>query len=81
MDDQHDLRARPGSQHEEPLPLPNGTPIYESLTSRFISFERLLTTLADTNHSGFVRMVAPEGKGVLLFRNGRVVDSLDRRRG
>jgi hypothetical protein len=79
MGEEHGLRERPVSKHEEALPLPSGTPLYESLTSRFIAFDRLLATLADTTYSGYVRLVAADGNGVLLFRDGRVVDSLHRR--
>jgi len=79
MVDQMDLRARPTDAGEEALPLPSGTPVYESLTSRFVDFARLRTTLAETGYSGYVRLVAPGAQGVLLLRNGKVVDSLHRR--
>jgi hypothetical protein len=78
MGEEHHLRARPESSHEEALPLPSGTPLYESLTSRFIAFDRLLSTLADTRYSGYVRLVAPDGNGVILLRDGSVIDSLHR---
>src|SRR5581483_5919367 len=81
MGDQLNLRARPETEQEEALPLPSGTPLYESLTSRFIAFDRLLTTLAETRYSGFVRLVAQDANGVILFRDGHVVDSLHRRQG
>jgi hypothetical protein len=79
MADQMDLRARPIDAGEEALPLPSGTPVYESLTSRFVDFDRLRSTLAETGYSGYVRLVAPGAQGVLLLRNGKVVDSLHRR--
>ena len=79
MADQMDLRARPIDAGEEALPLPSGTPVYESLTSRFVDFERLRSTLGETGYSGYVRLVAPGSQGVLLLRNGKIVDSLHRR--
>jgi hypothetical protein len=79
MADQMDLRARPLDAGEEALPLPSGTPIYESLTTRFVDFDRLQRTLAETGYSGYVRLVAPGAQGVVLLRNGKVVDALHRR--
>jgi hypothetical protein len=79
MADLMDLRARPIDAGKEALPLPSGTPVYESLTSRFVDFERLQATLAETGYSGYVRLVAPGAQGVVLLRNGKVVDSLHRR--
>lgn len=80
MADQIDLRARPRDPGEESLPLPSGSPVYESLTSRFVDFGRLRATLAETGYSGYVRLVAPQVHGVMLFRNGKIVDSLHRER-
>ncbi|MEP7104753.1 MAG: hypothetical protein ABI838_02770 [Chloroflexota bacterium] len=74
-----DLRARPLDAGEEALLLPSGTPVYESLTCRFVDFQRLQATLAETGYSGYVRLVAPGAQGVVLLRNGKVVDSLHRR--
>lgn len=79
MADQMDLRTRPIDAGEEALPLPSGSPVYESLTSRFIDFERLRTTLAETGYSGYVRLVAPGAQGVVLLRNGKIVDTIYRR--
>lgn len=74
-----DLRARPIDAGEEALPLPSGSPVYESLTSRFVDFERLRATLAESGYSGYVRLVAPGAQGVILLRNGKIIDSLHRR--
>lgn len=79
MADQMDLRARPIDPGEEALPLPSGSPVYESLTARFIDFERLRNTLAESGYSGYVRFLAPGSQGVVLLRNGKVVDTLHRR--
>ena len=78
MTDQLDLKARPDDSAEDALPLPLGTVIYESLTCKFISFERMLEALAESGYSGFVRLAAPRANGVLLFRNGKVLDSIHR---
>ena len=78
MPDQTDLRARPGDADEEALPLPSGTSLYESLTAKFIAFDRLLNTLGETRYSGYIRLLASGSNGVILFRDGSVVDSLHR---
>jgi hypothetical protein len=78
MADQTDLRARPRDADEEALPLPSGTSLYESLTAKFIAFDRLLNTLAETRYSGYIRLLASGSNGVILLRDGSVVDSLHR---
>lgn len=78
MTDQLDLKARPDNSAEDALPLPLGTVIYESLTCKFISFERMLESLGETRYSGFVRIAAPRANGVLLFREGTVLDCIHR---
>jgi hypothetical protein len=73
-----DFRTRPDDSGEEALPLPTGTPVYESLTTKFVAFERLLDTLADAGHSGYIKLVAPGTNGIVLLRDGRPVESLHR---
>lgn len=81
MPDPLDLRSRPSDSGEEALPLPTGTPLYESLTAKFIAFDRLLQTLGDVGASGYVRLTAPQANGIVLLRNGKVVDALHRQDG
>lgn len=73
-----DFRTRPDDSGEEALPLPTGTAVYESLTTKFVAFDRLLDTLAEAMHSGYIKLVAPGTNGIVLLRDGRVIDSLYR---
>jgi hypothetical protein len=75
---QSDFRSRPDDSGEEALPLPTGTSVYDSLTTKFVAFHRLLETLADASHSGYVKLVAPGSNGIVLLREGQVVDALYR---
>ncbi len=81
MPDPLDLKSRPADADEEALPLPFGIPLYESLTSKFIAFDRLLQTLGELGASGYVRLVAPNTNGIVLLRNGKAVDCLHREGG
>lgn len=75
---QSDFRSRPDDSGEEALPLPTGTSVYDSLTTKFVAFHRLLETLAEAAHSGYVKLVAPGANGIVLIREGQVVDALYR---
>jgi len=75
---QSDFRSRPDDSGEEALPLPTGTSVYDSLTTKFVAFPRLLETLAEATHSGYVKLVAPGTNGIVLLREGQVVDALFR---
>ena len=75
---QSDFRSRPDDSGEEALPLPTGTSVYDSLTTKFVAFPRLLETLADAAHSGYVKLIAPGTNGIVLLREGQVVDALYR---
>src|SRR5690348_4899930 len=78
MDETFDFRARPQDSGEEALPLPAGTLIYESLTTRFVSFDRLLETLSEAGHSGYIKLVAPGSNGIVLLKQGKLLESLYR---
>src|SRR5438105_1806576 len=78
MQEQSDFRTRPEDSGEEALPLPTGTPVYESLTTRFVAFERLLTTLSAAAHSGYVKLSAPGANGIVLMRDGQLIETLFR---
>jgi hypothetical protein len=73
-----DFRTRPDDSGEEALPLPTGSAIYESLTTKFVAFERLLVTLSEASHSGYVKLVAPGANGIVLLRDGKLIESLYR---
>ncbi len=57
------------------LPMPAGSLQYAGLKSAFIDFPRLLRTLRADGHTGFIRLVAGASCGVLLFRDGEVVEA------
>jgi len=61
--------------------VPTGAPLYESLSARFIAFDRLTSTLSQGAYSGYVRVLGPGVNGILLFRNGKMIDCLWRDRG
>ena len=73
-----DFRTRPDDSGEEALPLPTGTAVYESLTTKFVSFERLLVTLSEAGHSGYIKLIAPGANGIVLLRDGKLIESLYR---
>ena len=57
------------------LPIPSGHVQYEGLKSAFVDFPRLLRTLRSDHHTGFIRLFAGREVGVLLFREGEVVEA------
>jgi hypothetical protein len=57
------------------LPIPSGHVQYEGLKSAFVDFPRLLRTLRGDRHTGFIRLSSGAATGVLLFRDGEVVDA------
>ncbi len=57
------------------LPIPSGTVQYEGLKSAFVDFPRLLRTLRSDHHTGFIRLFSGSSTGVLLFRDGELVEA------
>ncbi len=57
------------------LPIPSGHVQYEGLKSAFVDFPRLLRTLRSDRHTGFIRLFSGSSKGVLLFRDGELVEA------
>ncbi|MHB8718958.1 MAG: DUF4388 domain-containing protein [Candidatus Dormibacteria bacterium] len=57
------------------LPIPDGTVQYEGLKSAFVDFPRLLRTLRSDRHTGYVRLATQSSTGVLLFRDGELVEA------
>jgi Domain of unknown function (DUF4388) len=57
------------------LPIPSGHVQYEGLKSAFVDFPRLLRTLRGDRHTGFIRLSSGAATGVLLFRDGELVDA------
>jgi hypothetical protein len=58
-----------------PLPIPSGHVQYEGLKSAFVDFPRLLRTLRTDHHTGFIRLFSGSSTGVLLFRDGELVEA------
>jgi hypothetical protein len=56
-------------------PLPAGRPQYEGLKSAFVDFPKLLRTLRGDQHTGYVRLLAPDFSGVLLYHQGHLLDA------
>ncbi len=60
-------------------PLPAGSVLYEHLKSSFIDFSRLLRTLKNDSHTGYIKLYLPdegEKECCLLFLNGDLVEGL-----
>src|SRR5260221_6073724 len=81
MAEMADLKKRPHDPGEDALLVPSGAPLYESLSARFIAFDRMTATLGQGGYSGYVRVLGPGVNGILLFRNGKMIDCLWRDRG
>ncbi len=72
--------ARSGGGARDPapvgsLPIPSGRIQYEGLKSAFVDFPRLLRTLRSDRHTGFIRLFSGSSAGVLLFRDGELVEA------
>ena len=80
MAEMAELKKRPHDSGEDALLVPTGTPLYESLSARLIAYDRLLATLGRGGYSGYVRIVGAGVNGILLFRNGKLIDCLWRGR-
>ncbi|MGH7723596.1 MAG: DUF4388 domain-containing protein [Candidatus Dormibacteria bacterium] len=57
------------------LPIPSGRVQYEGLKSAFVDFPRLLRTLRTDRHTGFIKLNTGAETGVLLFRDGELVEA------
>jgi hypothetical protein len=80
MAEMAELKRRPHDSGEDALLVPTGAPLYESLSARFIAYDRLISTLGRGGYSGYVRVLGPGVNGILLFRNGKMIDCLWRGR-
>jgi hypothetical protein len=78
MIDMAELKKRPVDAGDDALLVPSGTPLYESLSARFLAFDRVIATLGQGGYSGFVRVLGPRVNAILLFRNGKMIDCLYR---
>ena len=78
MIDMAELKKRPADAGDDALLVPSGTPLYESLSARFLAFDRMIATLGQGGYSGFVRVIGPRVNAILLFRNGKMIDCIFR---
>jgi hypothetical protein len=62
-------RPQPKSGRE-PIPVPAGEIVYDSLKTSFVDFPRLITTLENEAYTGYVRLLTEGASGLILFREG-----------
>ncbi|MDQ6918520.1 MAG: DUF4388 domain-containing protein, partial [Candidatus Dormibacteraeota bacterium] len=72
-----DTPVRRGVKHRpepkggrEPIPVPAGEVVYDSLKTSFVDFPRLITTLETEAYTGYVRLLTDNASGLILFREG-----------
>src|SRR5438067_6277778 len=71
------MKHRPSPKHgREPIPVPAGQILYDSLKTSFVDFPRLLTTLAREGYTGYVRLLTDDASGLILFREGSALECL-----
>jgi hypothetical protein len=71
------VKHRPQPKHgREPIPVPAGQILYDSLKTSFVDFPRLLTTLEREGYTGYVRLLTDEASGLILFREGAALECL-----
>ncbi|HEY4889303.1 MAG TPA: DUF4388 domain-containing protein [Candidatus Dormibacteraeota bacterium] len=71
------VKHRPQPKHgREPIPVPAGQVIYDSLKTSFVDFPRLITTLEKEGYTGYVRLLTDDASGLILFRDGSALECL-----
>ena len=71
------VKHRPQPKHgREPIPVPAGQVIYDSLKTSFVDFPRLITTLEKEGYTGYVRLLTDEAAGLILFREGAALECM-----
>jgi hypothetical protein len=71
------VKHRPQPKHgREPIPVPAGQVIYDSLKTSFVDFPRLVTTLEKESYTGYVRLLTDEANGLILFREGAALECM-----
>jgi hypothetical protein len=71
------VKHRPSPKHgREPIPVPAGQILYDSLKTSFVDFQRLLTTLEREGYTGYVRLLTDDASGLILFREGSALECL-----
>lgn len=67
-------RPTPPKRGAEPIPVPQGQVIYDSLKSSFVDFPRLLQTLERESYTGYVRLLTDVATGLIFFRDGQALE-------
>ncbi|TMA20759.1 MAG: hypothetical protein E6J85_09065, partial [Deltaproteobacteria bacterium] len=71
------VKHRPSPKHgREPIPVPAGQILYDSLKTSFVDFPRLLTTLEREGYTGYVRLLTDDASGLILFREGSALECM-----
>jgi len=71
------VKHRPQPKHgREPIPVPAGQVIYDSLKTSFVDFPRLVTTLEKESYTGYVRLLTDDATGLILFREGAALECM-----
>jgi Domain of unknown function (DUF4388) len=71
------VKHRPQPKHgREPIPVPAGQIIYDSLKTSFVDFPRLITTLEKEGYTGYVRLLTDDASGLILFRDGSALECM-----
>jgi hypothetical protein len=71
------VKHRPQPKHgREPIPVPAGQVIYDSLKTSFVDFPRLITTLEKEGYTGYVRLLTDDATGLILFREGSALECM-----
>jgi hypothetical protein len=71
------VKHRPQPKHgREPIPVPAGQVIYDSLKTSFVDFPRLITTLEKESYTGYVRLLTEEASALILFREGQALECM-----
>jgi hypothetical protein len=77
-DDSHEhkgVKHRPQPKHgREPIPVPAGQVIYDSLKTSFVDFPRLITTLERESYTGYVRLLTENASGLIFFKEGTALE-------
>ncbi len=69
------VKHRPSPTHgREPIPVPAGQVIYDSLKTSFVDFPRLITTLEREQYTGYVRLLTDAASGLIFFRDGQALE-------
>src|SRR5207302_6910606 len=71
------VKHRPQPKHgREPIPVPAGQVIYDSLKTSFVDFPRLITTLEKEAYTGYVSLLTDDASALILFREGQALECM-----